>query len=266
MGNVRYIGYPDMLSGTWTASSEDSSYPVSNLAVYSNLRRRYKALVSGAIVNVTLDTGVGNTISGLAAVPGIFIDWSNFASIKIQGNSVTTDWTTPPWNQAATLTKERWTGRRKGFWKLSELNAAAFAYRYLNVQIQNQASDDGAAYFLSRVVIGSLTELTVNFAYEPRRKAPQAVGILTRLDGSSQITQLGEPLMMVTMPRITRDTTSLNEQLDLERVSVDPFVFWDAGLGSSTESAWLMQRADPTELSQRFDTMHNSSMAFQEVG
>lgn len=265
MANVRLIPYADIVSGTWTASSADGNFPATNLGVVADLRKWWQALVATGVVDLTFDCGVGNTIAGLAAVPGLFVDWANVASITVQGNSVTTNWTTPPWSQPATLTTERWTGRRKGFWKLSELNAAAFSYRYLNVQIQSQTPDDGQNYHVSRIIVGSITELTVGFMYEPKRRAEQATERTRRLDGSVQITQLGEPLMAVTLPRMSRDAASLNEQLDLERASVDPLVFWDAALGGS-ESAWIIQRLDDTDLTQRFNAVHNSQMQFREVG
>ncbi len=265
MANWRFITYPSMLAYTPSASSENSTYPVTNLNVLDNLQRVYKATGSGSLVNVTLDVGTGNTVSGLAATPGIFLDWANFASIKIQGNSVTTDWTTPPWNQAVTLNAEHWTGRRHGFWKLSELNAAAFAYRYLNIQIQAQSSDDAAAYFLSRVVLGSITEWTVNPSTSIQRRVERPKNSTARLDGSVQITQLGMAYMTVTAPRKLPSVTALNEQLDLDAVSLDPVVLWDAALGGGSEAAWLMQQADPATLSQTFTTFHEGQMTLREV-
>lgn len=265
MANFRFICFADQIAYTPTASSEDTSFPATNLTVLTNLRQRYQALTQGAVVNITLDVGAGNTVSGLAAVPGVFLDWANWASLRIQGNSVTTNWTTPPWNQAVTLTKERWTGRRKGFWKLSELDAAPFAYRYLNLQIQAQSTDDAANYFLSRAPLGSITEWTVNPSFSMQRHIQKPQGRTPLMDGGVQITRLGEPFFVCQLPRILPSAAALNEQLDLSVVALDPFVMWDASLDGS-ESAWLMQELDnPTELAQQFTTLHEGNMALREI-
>lgn len=264
MPSYRLIYNADILTPTITATSEDSTYPVTNLNV-NELRKFYKALVSGAVVDVTFDVGVGNTVSGLLAVPGIFIDWSNFASITIGGNS-TSSWASPPWSAAATLAVDEHTGRRKGFWKLSELDAAAFAYRYLNIRIASQSTDDGTPYFLSRVKLGSITELSVNFAYETERGLIEARERIQRLDGSTQVTELGEPLMTISLPHTSRNAASLLEIQRMVRYSADPFVLWDAALGGGAETAWLMQRLEESRRRQRFDTMHNSQITLVEVG
>lgn len=264
MANYRLIYYADTLAPTITATSADSSYPVTNLNI-DELRKFYKAMVSGSVVDVTVDVGSGNTVSGLLAVPGIFIDWSNFASITIGGNS-TSSWASPPWSAAATLSVDECTGRRKGFWKLSELNAATFAYRYLNIRIAAQSTDDGLTYFLSRVKLGSITELGVNFAYEPERGLKEAREVTPLLDGGTQVTELGDDRMTITFPHISRDEASLTEMLRMVRYSKDPFVLWDAGLGGGSQNAWLMRRLEESRQRQRFNAMHNSQISFVEVG
>lgn len=264
MANFRFIYYADTLTPTITATSVNTTYPATNLNVLE-LRKFYKALVSGATVDVTFDVGSGNTVSGLLAVPGLFLDWSNFASVTIGGNS-TSSWASPPWSAAATLTTEERTGRRKGFWRLSELNAATFAYRYLNVRITAQSTDDGLPYFLSRLRLGSITEVTVNFALEPERGLKEARIPTPLFNGGTQVTELGDSLMTLSYPHTSRDAASLTEILRMVRYTKDKFVLWDAGLGSGSENAWLMQRLDEFQQRQRFQSMHNSQIRFVEVG
>jgi len=262
MANTRLI--TSFLNYTPSATSEDPSFLAANLEVYGHPFRPWKATVATGIVDVTLDFGAGNTLSGLAADPGIFIYPTNVTSIRIQGNS-SLSWESPPWDQLVTINKNRESSRYKGFWRLADLNVAAFAYRYLNIRIPSQTPVDGLAYRSGDVVVGQVTELSVN---------PSAPVIRNRLDpslrvefpdGGVEVLEMGESVIELSFPRHLFDTTELIEALDLDGLGVGAlFVYWDAIHGGS-EDAWLVRRSGPSRMSQPWVTVHEGELALREV-
>jgi len=262
MANTRLI--TSFLNYTPSATSEDSTLPVSNLEVYGHPFRPWKALVATGIVDVTLDFGVGNTLSGLAADPGIFLYPTNVASLRIQGNS-SLSWGSPPWDQAVTVNKNRDSGRYKGFWRLADLNVAAFAYRYLNIRILSQTPVDGLVYRIGDVVVGQVTELSVNPSAPVVRNRLDPSLPVEFLDGGREVLEMGEAVIELSFPRHLFDTTELNEALDLDGLGVGAlFVYWDAIHGGS-EDGWLVRRSGPPRMSQPWVTVHEGELALREV-
>lgn len=261
MANFRFILSP--LDYTPAATSADSNYPVTNLEDYGHLRRPWKAAVATGIVNVTLDFGAGNTLNSLAADPGIFLDDLNVTSLRIQGNSVTTDWVTPPWDQAITVAKDEQVMRYKDFRRLADLNAAAFAYRYLNIRIPSQTPTDALTYRLSRAFVGQILELTVN---------PSSGSGATRrdervdtkfLDGGIERSEMGEPYVELAFPRPLPSEASRSEQHQVENV-LTPFVMWNAARGG-TQDASIVIRMDDAEMRQTFLHAYETHWGFREV-
>lgn len=251
-------------SYTPTASSEDSTAPASRLTEHSTPFRSYKATISGAVVNVTLDVGVGNTLSGLMAVPGIFINHVNVASLRIQGNSVSTNWTTPPWNQPVTINQDAWTGRYKGFFRLSDLDAAAFAYRYLNIQL-NSSTTDNAPYSIGNIVVGSIIEWSVGPAFGIERTIMHAYDRNEFLDGGSEVIELGDPYLALRFQNLLPSIASRDTRLTIARLAPGAlFVLWDSALGG-TSDAWMVRRADEMELKQSFTTFYEGDLFVREV-
>lgn len=254
------------LDYTPTATEADANFPVTNLTLYAHPFRPWRATQHSVIVNVTLDFGIGNTLSGLAADPGIFLNPVNFTSARIQGNNVTTDWMTPPWDQAITISKDRWSGRYKGFWRLADLNAAAFAYRYLNVRILSQVSVDSLPYRIGEIIIGQIIEWSINPSGQPERTRRDHTRRSDFLDGGQEVAKIGEPAMAFSYPRKLYSLTALNEQLDLLDRGLDQlFVIWDEQLMNGSQDAFLVRRVDLMPLGQRFISFTEGQLVLREV-
>jgi len=263
MANFRLILTP--LDYTPTATSADSTYPVTNIEDYGHLLRPWKAAVATGIVNVTLDFGAGNTLSALAADPGIFLDDLNVTSLRIQGNSVTTDWETPPWDQAVTISQEPRTRRYNGYVLLSELNAAPFAYRYLNIRILSQTPTDALAYRISRAFVGATTELLTNPEYGITRKTFDPKMTLEFMDGGSEVSEMGERRYEFTVTRQVVGATELAQELAIQAITPGTnVVIWDSETGGS-QSAWIMRRVEDPSLQETFLAVHGGSWSFREV-
>lgn len=259
MANFRFILNP--LAYTPTATSADSNFPITNLSVLSPLERKWAALVATGIVNVTLD--FGSALNGLAANPGLFLDDMNVTSIRIQGNSVTTDWVTPPWDQALTIAEDEQVMRYKGFFRIADLNAAAFGYRYLNIRILSQTPTDAANYRIARVVVGQILELTANPSYDSGATRHDE-WIDTKFSGGGmERSVMGEPYVALTWPRRLPSETARSEQHQIEDV-LTPFVMWDAGRGGS-QDAWLLWRMDDAEMKTTFLHYFDTHWGFREV-
>jgi len=261
VANFRFILTP--LDYTPTATSADSNYPVTNLELYGNLLRAWKATVATGIVNVTLDFGVGNTLSALAADPGIFLDDLNATSLRIQGNSVTTDWVTPPWDQAITVAKDEQVMRYKDFRRLADLNAAAFTYRYLNIRILSQTPTDAANYRIARAFVGQILELTVNPSYDSGATRRDERIDTKFIDGGFERSLMGEPYVDLTWPRRLPSEAARSEQYQIEHV-LTPFVMWDAGLGG-TQDARMLMRMDDAEMKRAYLNLYDTHWGFREV-
>lgn len=263
MANVRTIlTFTDY---TPTATSEQTQFPATALKNYRKPFQPWKATSYGSIVDVTLDFGSGNTLSGLAADPGIFLNPVNVASVRIQGNS-TSSWTAPPWDQLVTISKDRHNGRYKGFWRLADLNVAAFAYRYLNIRIPAQTSLDVLPYRIGDVIVGPVVEWSINPSGQPQRKRADVVRSVDLQGGSQEVSKLGEPAIYLTYPRKLYSTTALNEQLDLLDLGLDqPFVIWDAALGNGSQDAYLVRRSEAMPLSQIYLQYSEGQLVLREV-
>lgn len=261
MPNFRFILTP--LGYTPTASSADSNFPATNLSVLSPLERKWAALVATGIVDITLDFGAGNTLSGLAADPGVFIDDTNVTSIRIQGNSVTTNWVTPPWDQAVTIAKDEQVMRYKTFLRLADLSASAFVHRYLNIRILSQTPTDAANYRIARVVAGQILELTVNPSYDSGITRHDEREDVKFLGGGMERLILGEPYVTLTWPRTMPSEVARSEQHQIEH-ALTPFVMWDAGRGNS-QDAWLLWRMDDAEMKHKFLHLYDTHWGFREV-
>ncbi len=260
MAKTRIIS--SFLNYTPSATSTNADFPASNLALSTHPFRPWKAIVATGIVDVTLD--FGSALNGLAANPGIFLFPVNFTSAKIQGNS-TLSWSSPPWDQAVMLAKDRYTGRYKGFWRLADLSASAFAYRYLNVRILSQTPIDGLPYRIGTIVVGQITELTSAQHIPIGRRREDPAIVIETLDGGREILEMGESVLTLTMPRKLYSQTEVNEQLDIDGLGVgSPFVLWDSGL-NAPEGSWLVRRAEPSDLQHQWTTFHEGRWALREV-
>lgn len=265
MANFRVI--TSLLSYTPTADSADSNWPVANLNVLSDLDAKWQAAVATGVVNVTLDLGAGNTLSGLAANPGILIDDVNVTSLRIQGNSVTTDWVTPPWDQGVTIARCRDTRRYKGFIRLADLSASAVAYRYVNIRILSQTPTDGTNYRISRVALGQITELLQNPLYQSRYDIPQE-RIDTKLaTGGRTVNLMGPRRMLLQYPRAVWGTAEIDQESAIQAITAgDPIVLWDSSRGAGgSQSAWLVRRTDDPQYTTTFLDMDDTTWTFEEV-
>jgi len=265
MANYRLI--KTFLDYTPAATSQDASFPASNLELYGHPFRPWKATVATGIVDVTLDFAVA--LNSLAADPGIFIYPLNVTSIRIQGNS-SLSWGSPPWDEAVTVNKARWTSgpdldRYQGFWRLADLDAAPFAYRYLNIRIPSQTPIDGLAYRIGVAVVGHAPELVSNPRFSIGRNVDDPALRVEFLDGGREILEMGERALELRLPRVLASDAALNDQLDLDALGISaPFVIWDGGLGGS-QDAWLVRRAAPASYEQGYTTFHEGELALREV-
>lgn len=263
MANYRLI--LSFIDYTPTASSEDPSFLATNLKLYGNLFRPYKALVQSAIVDVTLDFGIGNTLSGLVADPAIFLDDLNITSAHIQGNSVTTNWVTPPWDQAITIGQQQDDLRYKGFFRLADLNAAAFAYRYLNLHILSQAGTDGGVYRIGRAAVGNVTELLVNPSadddvtlHDPKK--------MNDFDGGGfEVLELGNRYTECLLPRSLFSAAHRTQDATINALSPGRrFVLWKPTFGNS-QDAWMFQRMNDPSYKTKSYNVYDSRWEFREV-
>ena len=261
MASFRFILNP--LDYTPTATSADANYPVTNVEDYGHLLRPWKAAVATGIVNVTLDFGSGNTLSALAADPGIFLDDLNVTSLRIQGNSVTTNWVTPPWDQAITVAEDEQVMRYKDFRRLADLNVAAFAYRYLNIRILSQTPTDAAIYRISRAFVGTILDLTANPGYDSGATRRDERIDTKFLDGGIERSLMGEPYVELAWPRRLPSAAARSEQHQIEAV-LTPFVMWNAGRGG-TQDAWMVQRMDDAEMKHTYLNIYDTHWGFREV-
>lgn len=260
MANSRLIQV--FTSYTPSATSEDPNFLATNLAVYGHPFRPWKALVATGIVDVTLD--FASALNGLAANPGILIYPTNVSSVRIQGNS-SLSWGSPPWDQLVTVAKDPFTGRYKGFWRLADLNAAAFAYRYLNIRIPSQTPVDAAVYRIGTIVVGQVIELSVNPNAPLVRDREDPALILEFLDGGREISEMGEPVLDLALPRKLYSAAALTEQLSTVDLGIGaPFVIWDAALNAS-QYAWLVRRQGRAQTRQLFVNTYEGDLALREV-
>lgn len=256
-----------LLSYTPTADSTDSNWPITNLSVLSDLDLKWQALVATGVVNVTLDLGASNTLSGLAADPGIFIDDCNVTSIRIQANSVTTDWVTPPWDQAVTIAKCGEVQRYKGFIRFADLSASAVAYRYVNIRILSQTPTDGANYRISRVGIGTITELLMNPLYGIRYRKTQERIDTKLMTGGRQVNLMGSRKMILMCQRQIVGASELSQEQTIQSITAgNMIVIWDSSRSDGgSQSAWLMRRLEDPELTTTFLEFDDTTWTFEEV-
>lgn len=262
MPNTRLI--TDFLDYTPSATSEDPSFLAANLKVYSHPFRPWKATVATNVVDVTLDFGVGNTLSGLVADPGLLIFPTNISSVRIQGNSILS-WATPPWDQLVTIAKDRFDGRYHGGFRLSDLNVNPFAYRYLNLRIPSQVPVDGLVYRMGLIAVGNITEWSVNPNAPLGRPRDDPALTVEMIDGGVEVLEMGEPFLRFQLPRHLYSAAALNEHLDLAALGVGRiFVYFDAALNNS-QSVWPVRRFGPSETRQLFLNTHEGELALRQV-
>lgn len=264
MANFRTI--LSFLQYTPSATQEAAGFPATNLTDVRHPLRPWKATADNVQVDVTLDFGWGNIVSVLASDPGVFINPLNFTSARLQGNNVTTNWTTPPWDQPITIGQDQWNGRHKGLWRLADLNAAAFTYRYLNIRIPPQASLDAAPYRIGGIAVGQIKEWTTNPPYGIDRTRVDLMRENRMADGGAERAKLGEPHVMLAYPRKLASAAALSEQLDVLGLGLDqPFVLWDASLGNGSQNAYLVYRAELMPVQHQSFTFHTGTLTLKEV-
>lgn len=263
MANSRLIQV--FLNYTPAATSEDANFPVTNLSIYGHPFRPWKALVSTGIVDVTLDLGGGNTLSGLVADPAIFLYPVNVTSLRIQANS-SLSWGSPPWDQAVTIANEELSGYYGGFWRFADLSAAAVAYRYINLRIPSQVPVDNAVYRIGVVVLGQMIELTTNPSSPLERPRTDPGQVLEMMDGGIEVIESGQPYLEFRLPRKLYSAAALTEQRSIVSIGIgSPFVYWDAALGGS-QHAWLVRRKpEPSPDRQQWLNVHEGELALRQV-
>lgn len=264
MANFRLI--TSLLAYTPSATSADSDFPASNLSVLAPLARAWKAAVATGVVDVTLDLGSGNTLSGLAADPGIFLDDLNVTSIKLQANS-SSSWGSPPWDQSVTISQCGDTRRYKGFIRFADLSASAVNYRYINVRILSQMPTDGTNYRMARAALGNMTELLRNPRHDPTYEILQE-HISTKLfDGGADINLMGPRRLIATYPRAICGTSEMTQEQTIQALSAgDPFVLWDSSRGNGgSQSAWLVRRTNDPKYTTRFLNMDDTTWTCEEI-
>lgn len=254
-----------LVSYTPTATSENATYPATNLNLYGHLFRPWKASVQSAVVDVTLDFGSGSTLAGLATNPGILFDDCNITSATIGGNTVTTSWGAPPWNQAISFNQELWVRRRKGFFRLAALSASVFSYQYLNLRIPAQAGTDAGVYRIGRIAVGPITELLADPLYNIVRRVVDPLVTTEFLDGGHEVIELGNRRYEMEAERETVGSAELAEELAIQAVTRGAsFLLWDAQLGG-TEHAWMFRRTEHPSVTESFLEFYRGRWVFREI-
>lgn len=263
MANFRVV--TSLVSYSPSATSESTLYPATNLNLYGHLFRPWKASVQSAVVDVTLDFGSGNTLSGLISNPGILFDDCNVTSARIQGNTVTTSWGAPPWDQAVSFNQDPWVRRRKGFFRLADLDTAVFSYRYLNLRILSQAGTDVDIYRIGRIAVGAITELLANPLYNIIRRVVDPFVTTEFLDGGHEVVELGNRRFELEAGRETVGSAELSEELAIQAITMGgSFILWDAQLGGA-EYAWMFRRTENPSVTETTLEFYHGRWIFREM-
>ena len=263
MANFRVI--TSLVSYSPSATSENATYPATNLNLYGHLLRPWKAAVQSAQVDVTLDFGAGNTLTGLAADPGIFFDDVNVSSASLQGDTVTTSWGSPAWNQSISFQQDPWVRRRKGFFRLADLSVSVFSYRYLNLRIPIQGGTDSGVYRIGRIGVGAITEILAQPLYPVQRKVIDPVQVTEFLDGGFEPVELGSRRFELELTREMVGSAELNEELTIQAVTRGtPFIVWDSEL-AGTQYAWMFRRSSDPVIDQTILDFYRDRWTLREI-
>lgn len=179
MGNFIF-GY-NFLDGTDTASSENPSYPLSNIKDYEHLKRHWRSTV---ITESWVKRNFGQPKNLLA----VCLDDVNFTTVTIQGNATDT-WTSPAFSQVFTISKDKRTQRYKGYLTLSGFN-----YKWLRILIPAQTPVDGlSAFRIGRLVcLNTVFELSESHGFTYEYSADEKMETNEFLSGSFEDINRGD--------------------------------------------------------------------------
>lgn len=149
MTNFIIAAEEDALDYTATASSENSDFPASNLALYNHPKIAWRSTGVGA-QNIVFDFGAEKTVAL------VVVDWCNWVDGDAQGNA-SDDWGAPSHTQAIEVAQNK-DVHRYGLY----FQPASFSYRYARIAIDAATPTDGAAYFTIGRVMFFESVLVVN--------------------------------------------------------------------------------------------------------
>ena len=251
---------------TASATAADPVFPITYISSYPySPFRPWKSSSLAGQVDVTLDFGSGQTLASLVNSPAIFIDNTNIASLLVQGNTVTTSWGAPPWQAGVGVQTELYGGQRRLAVQLSDLSAAAFSYRYLNLRINSQAPSSGTQYQIGTILIGGVQNLVADPVYPAVRERIDPIASIDYPDGGREVLSLGQARVKLNFQTDAVGSAELAGLLAIDKLGRHrPFLFWDATT-SGTADAWLVRRADSRPWTERFLTQYEGPWTLEEV-
>lgn len=178
------FGYTFKSYSVSSITSEETSYPSSELSGYASLRKHWRS-TSTSEQTIVLD------LLSAFNIPCIFLDHCNFTSATIEVNG-SNSWGSPQDSQAVIINEDKTVERYK---KWHEPNSSSD--RYVRIIIPSQTPTDGASYFrISRIIIPQTVFTPIhNISWDYPSGANKPKNINEFMSGGFEIIRLGSDLL-----------------------------------------------------------------------
>jgi len=252
-----FFGYNTILTPSMlTVSSEDANYPKANMLDLGHLRRHYRSTV---ITEVTIVID----FSTAKAIKLVFLNDVNFTNVYIQGNTTNT-WTSPPFSQQFTISKDARTNRYKLCAILMDFN-----YQYMRIRIMGQTPTDGLSVFRIGTLFATeaILELSRNPSHPYEYQAPKAKPqIIQFLSGTVEKVGRGDIKIWEGSFGFNLYERSKEDEIwTLDAIDEDDYLVFYENLGD-TSKGYLCQRDGSVRISwNRPNNMNIATLIFREA-